>query len=98
VIVIVLAFVALALVATAFAWLKVGTSSPVEKSLGGSKAVEVVFPLGVPAVAVTGGLIASRYPRQIVAWCFLLAALVGELVLKQCPPRSRSDRSRRENP
>jgi hypothetical protein len=59
-IVIVLASVALALVATAFAWLNLGTSSPVEKSLGGSKAVEVVFPLGVLAVAVTGGLIASR--------------------------------------
>ena len=46
-----------------------------------STAVEVVFPLGVLSLAVTGALIASRYPRHMVTWWFLLAALVGELVL-----------------
>jgi hypothetical protein len=80
-VVIVLACAALAVAATAFAWLDPGTTNFVEKSLGGSKAVEVIFPLGVLTLAVTGALIASRYPRHMVAWCFLLAALVGELVL-----------------
>jgi hypothetical protein len=78
---IVLACAALAVAATAFAWLDPGTTNLVEKSLGGSKAVEVIFPLGVLTLAVTGALITSRYPRHMVAWCFLLAALVGELVL-----------------
>jgi len=76
----VIASVGLALVATAFAWLNVGTvRDPVEST--GAEALDLSNGMGVLIFTATGALIALRQPRHPVAWCFLLLGLIADLFL-----------------
>ena len=71
---------ALAIVATAFTVLNVDT--PTTRGLAmGSKAIEIVFPLAILTITSVGLLIASRHPRHLIAWSFLLFGLAGEMLL-----------------
>ena len=77
---IVLASVAVAVVATAFAVASRETPTPAPLSLG-SKAIEIAFPTALLTIVALGQLIASREPRHIVAWLFLLSGFGAEVTV-----------------
>lgn len=77
---VVAASVALAVVATVLSVLNVGTERPQELSLG-STGSELTAPVGILIIAAIGLLIARRYPRHPVVWCFLFLTFTAEVFL-----------------
>jgi drug/metabolite transporter (DMT)-like permease len=74
---IILVSVAFALVAAVLTWLSRHELRPENLSLG-STATTMAAPLVALVIVAVGQLIASRHPRHLVAWTFLLFGLTGE--------------------
>jgi hypothetical protein len=77
---IIIVSVAFALAAVALSWLNRDTVNPENLTLG-STAITIGAPIGALVILVVGQLVASRHPRHLVAWSFLLFGLTAEATL-----------------